>query len=122
MYRQESHNDFHVWQTDDMTKVIVNPGICLLVSTIEVQKTDKRKLKVLVTSECKMATKLGESLAEVGQWDVIKRHVDSKVYQAASECRLHPACPIPVAIIKAVEVETGLALPRDVVIHFAKPE
>ncbi len=105
-----------------MTKVIVDPGVCRFISTIEVHRADKRTVKVLVSSDCKMATKLGESLAEVGQWDVIKRHVDSKVYQDASECRLHPACPIPVAIIKAVEAEAGLALPRDVVIHFENTE
>jgi hypothetical protein len=32
----------------------------------------------------------------------------------------HAACPVPVGIIKAVEVETGLALPADVSIKLSK--
>ena len=28
----------------------------------------------------------------------------------------HPACPVPAGIIKAVEVEAGLALPKDAII------
>jgi hypothetical protein len=35
-----------------------------------------------------------------------------------SEHPLHLACPVPVGIIKAVEVEAGLALARDASIHF----
>ena len=32
----------------------------------------------------------------------------------------HAACPVPVSIIKAVEVEAGLALPTDVTIQLTK--
>ena len=34
---------------------------------------------------------------------------------------LHVSCPIPLGIIKAIEVEAGLALPTDVGIHFERP-
>jgi hypothetical protein len=33
---------------------------------------------------------------------------------------LHPSCPVPAGIIKAVEVEAGLALPKDVAIVVTK--
>jgi hypothetical protein len=32
----------------------------------------------------------------------------------------HSACPVPVGIIKAVEVEAGLALPADVSIKISR--
>jgi hypothetical protein len=32
----------------------------------------------------------------------------------------HPGCPVPAGIIKAVEVEGGLALPRDASIKVSK--
>jgi hypothetical protein len=32
----------------------------------------------------------------------------------------HAACPVPVGIIKAVEVEMGMALPMDVIIKINK--
>ncbi|MBI4316389.1 MAG: hypothetical protein HY679_10665, partial [Chloroflexi bacterium] len=31
----------------------------------------------------------------------------------------HTACPIPAAILKAIEVEVGIALPKDVTITFS---
>ncbi|MCC6955902.1 MAG: hypothetical protein IT316_03850 [Anaerolineales bacterium] len=34
----------------------------------------------------------------------------------------HAACPVPVGIIKAVEVESNLALPADVSIKLSKTE
>ncbi|HIE26142.1 TPA: hypothetical protein EYP66_02520 [Candidatus Poribacteria bacterium] len=42
--------------------------------------------------------------------------------QLAAKHRLHTACPVPVGIIKAVEVEAGLALPADATIKLSKPE
>ena len=39
---------------------------------------------------------------------------ETAVYRAAAICRLHAACPVPSAILKAIEVSAGLALPADV--------
>jgi hypothetical protein len=38
--------------------------------------------------------------------------------EKAAESGLHVSCPIPVSILKAIEVEAELALPTDVIIHF----
>jgi hypothetical protein len=40
------------------------------------------------------------------------------VFVSAQRAGCHPSCPIPVAILKAVEVAMGMALPRDAVIKF----
>lgn len=101
-----------------MTRVEVNPGVCGFICTIEVEKVTRRKVKIAVASDCEMITELGESLIEADIWEIMKQQVESIVYQTASQCQLHTACPVPSAIIKAVEVEAELALPRDVVIHF----
>jgi hypothetical protein len=42
------------------------------------------------------------------------------VFREAAKTLLHPACPVPVGIIKAIEMEAGLALPRDVEIRFTR--
>jgi len=104
-----------------MTRVVINPGVCGLISTIEVERADKRNVRIVTVSDCEMVAELGKSISEVGLWDVMKQIIDSVVYQAASSCGMHAACPVPSAIIKAVEVEAGMALPRDVVIHFERP-
>lgn len=101
-----------------MTKVIVDPGVCGFSTTIEVANVAKRRVRIAITSDCEMVTKLGESLAEVERWEVFKQHADCEIYKDASRCSLHATCPIPIAVLKAIEVEAGLALPRDVVIHF----
>ena len=105
-----------------MTRVVVNPGICGFITTIEVEKLDRRKVKVVITSDCETVTKLGESLTEVEQWDALKPRADSEVHRQASKHPLHSVCPVPIAILKAIEAEAGLALPRDVVIHFETSE
>jgi len=101
-----------------VTKVTVDPGICGFVTTVEVDKITKQKVKVVINSECENAARLGELLIEIDKWTVFKHHEDSEIYQAASNCHLHITCPIPIAVLKAIEVETGLALPRDVGIRF----
>ena len=40
----------------------------------------------------------------------------------AAGCCKPPACPVPVGILKAIEVEAGLALPADVTIKLARPD
>jgi len=105
----------------DMTRVEVNPGVCGLICTIEVEEADKRRVSIAIASDCEMIHALGELLKEADIWEIMKPHVYSVVYQTASQCQLHAACPVPSAIIKAVEVEVGMALPREVVIRFDSP-
>ena len=101
-----------------MTRVIVKSGICGFISTIEVEKVDDESMKVVITSGCGMVTELGESLTEVDEGEIFKRHIDTEVYKSASRCQLHVACPVPMAVLKAIEVEAELAIPRDVVVIF----
>jgi hypothetical protein len=105
-----------------MTRVVVNSGICGEVVTVEVVKVDRQRVRIEVTSECEMVAKMGESLAELDCRDVLKPPVDSEVYKVASEHGLHAACPVPMAVLKAIEVESGLALPRPVLVHFETTE
>jgi hypothetical protein len=105
-----------------ITKVIVEAGICGFTATIEVLKLSPRSVKVNITSECEMVTKMGESLAELRLRDALRPQVDSEVYKCASECGLHAACPVPMAILKAIEVEAGLALPQAVLVRFETTE
>lgn len=101
-----------------MTMVEVNPGICGMNTTIGVTKLNKRQFGVDITTDCEIITKMGELLGEIDLRDSLKPHIHSSIYQCATQCRVHISCPIPMAIIKAVEVEAGIALPRPVTVHF----
>ena len=105
-----------------MVRAVVNPGICGRTVTIKVVKARKRGVRVDITSDCEVVTKMGESLAELNLLDALKPPVNSEVYKCASECRLCTSCPVPMAILKAIEIEAGLALPRLVLVHFETTE
>ena len=101
-----------------MTRVMVDAGICGFSTTVEVSKLSSRKVTVTLTSDCEMVTQMAEDLGELDWQDTLGERRASLVDKTASRCLRHTACPVPVAIIKAIEVEVGLALPRDVAIHF----
>lgn len=48
------------------------------------------------------------------------RRAIPQTYQETMKYCTHAACPVPTGIIKAVEVESGLALPADVNIQITK--
>lgn len=100
-----------------MSKVTVHAGVCGFSAVIKVQRVEgaKFKLKVSLASPCEMLKKMGEELGEVDWRQAITRNMcDSVVYQIASKHICHAACPVPSAVLKAIEVEAELALPRDV--------
>jgi len=102
-----------------MTRVTVDGGACGYRATIEVEKIDRHTVRVTIHSECEQITAMNPDLAELN-WrrGVFCKMSESCVYQSASQHIKHAACPIPAAILKAIEVEVGIALPKDVVIHF----
>ena len=101
-----------------MTSVVVDPGVCGMNAAIEVTKVNIRRFRVEVTTDCEIITKMGELMGELEREDILKPQIQSRVYQCASECHVHTSCPLPMAILKATEVEAGLALPRPVTVHF----
>ena len=103
-----------------MTKILIQPGACGMLVTVEVKKKDKKTCTLTITSECKMVEKLGAELPELTFMDVFKRLLDNPVYTKGAACLKHVACPVPSGILKALEVEGGLAVPRDVSIVFEK--
>lgn len=101
-----------------MVQVSIDPGICGFPTTVEITKISKQKFRVILTTECEKLGQLASQIETLDLVDIFKQPKDSRLYDAVADCRLHPACPTPVGIIKALEVEAGTALARDVVIHF----
>jgi hypothetical protein len=101
-----------------MIRATVDPGICGMKATIEVRKAGKLRVKVEIHSDCEKVTGVAASLAELSLQDALKPHITSEVYRCTSGHGLCPSCPVPVGILKAAEIESGLALPRPVHIDF----
>jgi hypothetical protein len=103
-----------------MARVVVQPGACGLKCTVEVKKMGDRRFRVAVGSECEMVRKLGEELGDLEMMDAFKKVLDNPVYRKGSACLRHVSCPVPCAVLKALEVEAGLAVPKEVSIRFLK--
>lgn len=101
-----------------MVQVSIDPGICGFPTTVEIKKIGKRQFTVVLKTECEKLGQLASQIETLDLADAFKQAKDSRLYSAVADCQLHPACPMPIGIIKALEVEAGFALARDVEIHF----
>lgn len=102
-----------------MTLVFVNPGVCGFDTVIEaIRSCDVVKLKI--RSECEEIKKLANMLTEISLQDLrnAKSFTENKVYENAARHIRHFSCPIPCAIFKAIEVELGWALKKNIIIEF----
>lgn len=104
-----------------MAKAEVYVGDCGHSAVVEVRRLSKDTVQVKIHSACEMLTAMNDDLAAV-RWrgkdhQVFRPIPESAIYRSAGCHIRHPGCPIPAAIIKAIEVEVGVALARDVTIR-----
>ncbi|MEW5872730.1 MAG: hypothetical protein AB1894_25955 [Chloroflexota bacterium] len=103
-----------------MAKAKIFSGVCGFTTQVEAV-TEGRTCHLKIESECKAIQKMADELSEVDPFQEISfRRGMPKVHAMGHEYCTHAACPVPVGIIKAVEVASGLALPRDVTIELSK--
>jgi len=105
-----------------MAKAEVHAGICGFTTIVETT-LEGDVCKISIQSECAALQKLAKELTEVNPYQEIswRRQTPRTIEMAAKYCT-HAACPVPVGIIKAVEVESNLALPADVTIKVTRSE
>ena len=104
-----------------MAKATIDAGICGYTTTVEAEKLDKFQVKLQIESECPHIQKMAADLQEVNALDEISpRKGNHEIMAKGNQYCTHSACPVPVGIIKAVEVATGLALPKDANIKVEK--
>lgn len=107
-----------------MSTALVQPGVCGLKSKIVVTKKPDGgdyDVDIKIESESDNIKRLAKELTEAnGMEEVFTNFTKSNIYQLSAKCGLHVACPVPSAIIKAIEVECGLALPKDVEFTISK--
>ncbi len=103
-----------------MAKAEIQPGNCGFFTTVETTLEGK-VCKIAIQSGCKAIQKMAAELTEVDPFQEISfRRSMPLTHEAAAKYCAHAACPVPVGIIKAIEVEAGLALPSDVTIKITR--
>jgi hypothetical protein len=103
-----------------MTKVIVNSGACGYSVTITAKKNKDNTIVVDLDTECAMVKKMLEDIAVLDRFAPLTGFQSNPVYRSAAKHLKHVACPVPSGILKALEVEAGLNVPKDAVISFVK--
>ena len=95
--------------------VEVAPGACGLLARIECEADDAHNVTVRIQSDCPQVQALAVRLRGIAVLEEMRKPMpETAVYRAAGQSRMHISCPVPAAILKAVEVAAGLALPADV--------
>jgi hypothetical protein len=95
-------------------------GICGFTTQVEAV-TEGTTCKISIESECKAIQKMASDLTEVDPFQEISfRRGMPQIHAKGHEYCTHAACPVPVGIVKAVEVASGLALPKDVTIELSQ--
>jgi len=104
-----------------MSKVLVNPGVCGFVTSVHVVSPDGQTVDVSLSSGCEHVMAMEAELKGLDSYgEVLSGFGASQVFKsAAAHCR-HAACPVPTAILKAIEVEARLALARPVSMEIEK--
>ena len=104
-----------------MAKATIDAGICGYTTTVETEKTGDYQFKLHIESQCQHIQKMAEDLQEVNALgEISPRKGDHQILEKGKQYCTHAACPVPVGVIKAVEVAAGLALPKDAHIKVEK--
>jgi len=98
----------------------ITSGICGFTATVRATQ-EGRKVRLAIESDCAAIQALAAELTEVDPFQEITfRGEGPQTLRAGAKHCYHPACPVPVGIIKAVEIASGLALPADARIELSK--
>lgn len=106
-----------------MATVEIDPGVCGMPTIVRAEfdeTTDRCKLSI--DSDCPAIRGLSVELTDVDPFEEIslQRGGGPTALNLGRQFCAHSACPVPVGIIKAVEVAAGLALPVDVAMRISK--
>lgn len=102
-----------------MAEAEIMSGVCGFHTTVRAEGKPGYKAALQISSECQHVSKLAEELNEVNVMSELFKKGESKIM--AARCILpHITCPVPVGILKAIEVAADMALPKDVSITLRK--
>ncbi len=103
-----------------MTGINVKPGICGFETAIYVSKHSRNNVKIEIKTQCEFVQEFAKQVRQISWKDALTRIDQSIIYKEAAKTIKHTACPIPMVVLKAIEVEIGVALPENITIEFCK--
>lgn len=104
-----------------MAKAHIEAGICGSLTDVVTTMKDDGHVSIEVDSTCLDISRIFSELTEVDPFMEIGffGRTMPTILKAKKQCP-HASCPVFSGVIKAVEVEAGLALPKDALIQLEK--
>jgi hypothetical protein len=104
---------------EEMTKVEIRPGACGFSVIVTATEASPRKIRLTIETECEHVKEWSGGIEFLAIKDIYGHpFTEDAVYRAAKKAIRHASCPVPCGIIKTAEAELGLAVKKDVLIHF----
>lgn len=105
-------------QESEEIVVGVDPGVCRFNTEIRARARDE-KIIITIKSDCPAVEDLGKCIKEIDPVSALAMpYSRNPIYLKAGKVLKHSTCPVPMAILKCIEVAAGLALKRDVIVKF----
>ncbi len=99
--------------------VLVEPGVCRLPSTIMARSDGVNVEFEVLHSDCPQVRNLNKVLKRMEIWDVMRMPFsENGVYLVCGEVLKHSSCPVPMAMVKAAEVASEMAIKKPVSVTF----
>ena len=99
--------------------VMLDPGVCQFKSKISVTMDEDNRLVYKIDSQCPHIKKMAAEMPLFDMFDIMKMPFgENPIYEVGGKFLKHSACPLPMAMIKAGEVVTGMGLKRSVTVSF----
>lgn len=106
-----------------MARAEIHAGNCGYTTIVHAEANGRQSTRLHIESDCKAIRRLAEHLTEVNTFNEISfRGGFPEVLKRGHEFCSHAACPVPVGIIKALEVANGLALPGEATIAITRED
>jgi hypothetical protein len=106
-----------------VAKAEIFAGNCGYKTVVTASMDGGTTCNLSIESDCKAIQKLAAELTQVEPFkEISTRRSMPRTLDAGIKYCTHAACPVPVGIIKAVEVAARLALPMDATIRFVNDE
>ena len=106
-----------------MSKSKIFSGICGFETEVNVAQEDFYHCNVTIESSCPSVQKMAEELQQVKPFQEITYKGEGPLtFQLAMKHLPHTACPVPVGIIKTIELGANLSLPKNPLIEVSKDD
>ncbi len=102
----------------DECTVRVDAGVCKMITIIHAKDNGMGAVELEIQSDCPNVLRMSWIVKPICPYTEVEAAMcETEIYKWASERLPHAACPVPCAMVKAVEVAGGLGLKRNVTIE-----